>query len=89
MRRYKKNPDGTKVDPVEFEFVPKLVKRNDDDGNVVEVGRTVSLDRGGTSLSRRILMKLQRNLRNENPPRTFMVCDYVCSSFVFSAMRQS
>jgi hypothetical protein len=89
MRRYKKNPDGTKVDPVEVEFVPKIVKRKDDDGNEVQVQRMVNLDRGGTSLSRRILMKLQRTLLNENPPRTFMVCDYVCPSFVFSATTQS
>jgi hypothetical protein len=68
---------------VEIEFVPKMVKRKDEIGSMVEVVQMVNMDCGGTSFSQRILLKLQKNLLDEKPPRTFVVRDNVHPTLFF------
>lgn len=73
IRRKKKGPDGNYLEPWQFEVVPYLLKRQNETGEPIEKEKTVNLDKGTTPLSRRILIKLQKNLLDEKPPRYFVV----------------
>ena len=66
IRRKKRGPDGNYLEPWQFELVPKMVRRkNEGTDEISLIEKTVNLDTGTTPLSRRILMKLQRNLLKE------------------------
>jgi hypothetical protein len=75
IRRKKKGPDGNYLEPWQFEFVPWLLRPKNESGEPIE--KTVSLEKGTMPVSRRILIKLQKNLLDEKPLRYFVVCNDV------------